>query len=147
MGGEQKSVLLIDDEPFFLVMGQDLLEEKGYRVITAQSGREGLEKARTIRSTAILLEVVMPEMDGFETCERLKADPLTQDIPIIMLTASEDAKPTRRPSRPEPTLPCPRVPMPTSSSTPSPWLWLPSESEANRGDRPWTKKNRLFFSD
>ena len=92
MGGEQKSVLLIDDEPFFLVMGQDLLEEKGYHVITAQSGREGLEKARTMRPNAILLDVVMPEMDGFETCERLKADLLTQDIPIIMLTASEDAK-------------------------------------------------------
>lgn len=87
-----QKILLIDDEAFFLQLGKNILEGKGYQVITAGSGAEGLEKAKKENPDAILLDVVMPEMDGFEACQKLKADPSTSQIPLLMLTATDDAK-------------------------------------------------------
>ncbi len=85
-----RRVLLVDDQSFFLNMGQNLLRPRGYAVQTASNGREALQAAKSARPDAILLDVETPEMDGFETCRRLKADPATANIPVVMLTASKD---------------------------------------------------------
>ena len=85
-----RRVLLVDDQAFFLNLGQNLLRPRGYAVQTASSGREALQTAKSARPEVILLDVEMPEMDGFETCRRLKADPATANIPVVMLTASRN---------------------------------------------------------
>ncbi|KFF33171.1 chemotaxis protein CheY [Pseudomonas aeruginosa VRFPA01] len=77
---EQELVLVVDDTPDNLLLMRELLEER-YRVRTADSGTAGL------RPDLILLDVSMPGMDGYEVCQRLKADPLTRDIPLMFLTA------------------------------------------------------------
>lgn len=89
-GHPARRVLLVDDQPFFLVMGQAILRGGGYEVQTAPSGREALRVARATRLDAILLDVEMPGLNGFETCRRLKADPVTAAIPVAMLTATLD---------------------------------------------------------
>ena len=89
-GRPARRVLLVDDQPFFLVMGQAILRGGGYEVQTAPSGREALRVARATRPDAILLDVEMPGLNGFETCRRLKADPVTAAIPVAMLTATLD---------------------------------------------------------
>ncbi|MBI3989706.1 MAG: response regulator [candidate division NC10 bacterium] len=65
---------------------------RGYRVFTAASGEEGLDQAHRVKPAVILLNVLMPRLDGFEVCARLKRDPATQPIPVVLLTASEDPK-------------------------------------------------------
>ena len=87
-----RRVLLVDDQPFFLTMGRNILRGGGYEVHTAPSGPEALKLARATRPDAILLDVEMPGMDGFETCRRLKADPVTEAIPVAMLTATLDPR-------------------------------------------------------
>jgi CheY-like chemotaxis protein len=67
-----------------------MLAPAGYKVETASSGSQALEMAQTSRPDAILLDVEMPGMDGYETCRRLKANPTTADIPVAFLTASLD---------------------------------------------------------
>ncbi|MCD6034410.1 MAG: pleD 2 [Rickettsiales bacterium] len=85
-------VLVVDD----LLPNVKLLEAKlnveYYEVITARSGAEGIEKAKTENPDIILLDVMMPEMDGYETCRRLKADPTTKHIPVVMVTALSELK-------------------------------------------------------
>jgi CheY-like chemotaxis protein len=83
-------ILLVDDQRFFLALARDMLAPGGYRVETASSGPDALEMAQTSRPDAILLDVEMPGMDGYETCRRLKANPTTADIPVVFLTASLD---------------------------------------------------------
>ena len=91
-----RRLLLVDDQPFFLAMGQTMLRAGGYEVRTAASGSEALRVARATPPDAILLDVEMPEMNGFETCRRLKADPATAGIPVAMLTASVDPQLNRK---------------------------------------------------
>jgi CheY-like chemotaxis protein len=79
-------VLAIDDEPNFLDVLEDSITDVGYRCMTAIDGEEGLFFARETLPDIILTDVVMPRLDGFELCRRLKADEKTKDIPIIMLT-------------------------------------------------------------
>jgi len=64
--------------------------EAEFDVVTAARGRDGLRLAATNRPDAILLDVLMPEMDGWETCTRLKSDPATESIPVILLTGTTD---------------------------------------------------------
>ena len=84
-------VLVVDD----ILPNVKLLEAKlsgeYFDVITAQSGAEGIEKAERLSPDIILLDVMMPGMDGFETCQRLKNSPLTSHIPVVMVTALTDA--------------------------------------------------------
>jgi adenylate cyclase len=84
---EKFRILLIDDNPNNLKLIADLLIEASYEVIVAKTGESGLKKAERAIPDLILLDVRMPGMDGFETCRRLKAEPLTRNIPIIFLTA------------------------------------------------------------
>ena len=83
-----KRVLVVDDEPNIVDILRFNLEREGYEVITAEDGVQGLEMARSSDPDLILLDVMMPEMDGFEVCRELRReDKLT---PIIMLTAREE---------------------------------------------------------
>lgn len=73
-------ILVVDDIAPNVKLLEAKLTREFFRVVTAMSGPEALEKARTERPDVILLDIMMPGMDGFEVCERLKADPLTQNI-------------------------------------------------------------------
>jgi two-component system alkaline phosphatase synthesis response regulator PhoP len=82
-----KKILVCDDEPYILMALTDAVEMEGYECVTAINGKEALEKARETNPDLIMLDIMMPFMDGFEVCRELKADPATRDIPVIMLTA------------------------------------------------------------
>lgn len=80
-------VLVVDDIPLNVELLEDDLVSSGYEVITAFDGRSALEKVATEQPDLILLDVMMPDMDGFEVCRRLKSDEETVLIPIVMVTA------------------------------------------------------------
>jgi adenylate cyclase len=84
---DQPRILIADDVPDNVRLVQDLLTVEGYRVIPAYDGEEALRKIRQNPPDVILLDVNMPRVDGWEVCERLKADAATADIPVLMLTA------------------------------------------------------------
>lgn len=90
-----KRILVIDDLPENVFMLQDRLENEGYEVVTAYDGKTGIAKAASDMPDLILLDVMMPELTGIEVCKILKQDPVTADIPIIIITAksgADDAK-------------------------------------------------------
>jgi signal transduction histidine kinase/DNA-binding response OmpR family regulator len=89
-GGEL--VLVIDDDAAMLDLLGRLLSREGYRVAAAATGEEGLELARRLRPSAITLDVLMPQVDGWAVLAALKADPVTSPIPVIMLTMLDDAE-------------------------------------------------------
>lgn len=80
-------VLVVDDEADVLLLCRVNLEFEGYEVVEADDGEEAMVKVRTERPDVILLDVMMPVMDGWQVLEALKADPVTRDIPVVMLTA------------------------------------------------------------
>lgn len=83
-----KQILVIDDEDDIRKLTQTCLEIMGgWQVLTASSGNEGLAKAQTEHPDAILLDVMMPDMDGPATFQKLQANPATKHIPVILLTA------------------------------------------------------------
>ena len=83
-------ILLVDDEPTNLILLEELLQLKGYATMSAACGVEALSIARESRPDLILLDVMMPEMDGFEVCERLRQDESLKTIPVIFITALDD---------------------------------------------------------
>lgn len=86
----EPNVLIVDDNPTNLGVISNFLEERGFEVMTARTGEAGLEIAQEAQPDLILLDVMMPGIDGFETCRRLKEEPTTQDIPVIFMTALAD---------------------------------------------------------
>ena len=84
---DQKRVLVVDDEPDVLLLGRVNLEFEGYQVSTAPDGEAGLEACRELRPDVVLLDVMMPKMDGWQVLEAIKADEELQQIPVVMLTA------------------------------------------------------------
>ena len=82
-----KRILVVDDEPDIVEMIKVALESASYQVLTAFNGNECLEKAKKEKPDAIVLDIMMPEKDGFVTCKELKGDPQTQEIPVLILTA------------------------------------------------------------
>lgn len=84
---EKKRILVVDDEPDFASIVQGNLEKEGFEVEVAYNGVEGLEKVHANPPDAIVLDVMMPEKDGYEMCADLKGDEKYSDIPIILLTA------------------------------------------------------------
>lgn len=83
-----KRILIVDDEEDICQVVQASLEEfGGWQTMLAHSGEEGLEVARTKRPDAILLDVSMPDMDGVQLFEQLQSNPVTQEIPVILLTS------------------------------------------------------------
>jgi DNA-binding response OmpR family regulator len=86
----QPRILVIDDEPLNLRLMVEALQERGYRLAIAQSGAQGLQSAKHSAPDLILLDIRMPEMNGFEVCRRLRQDPATRDIPLLFLSALDD---------------------------------------------------------
>ncbi|HEY6586336.1 MAG TPA: response regulator [Candidatus Methanoperedens sp.] len=86
---KRSKILLVDDEIDTLLPLKRSLEVEDYIVIGAGNGPEALIKAKTEIPDIILLDLMMPEMDGYEVCEKLKKDPMTKNIPVIMLTAKD----------------------------------------------------------
>ena len=84
---EKKRILVVDDEPDFCAIVQNQLEKEGFDVEIAYNGIEGLEKVHANPPDAIVLDVMMPEMDGYEVCRKLKGDEKSVDIPVAVLTA------------------------------------------------------------
>ena len=84
------AVLIVDDDPANLELLFQHLSQAGYRVLVAETGQLALERAELAQPEAILLDVMMPGMDGFETCRRLKQQATTQAIPVIFMTALAD---------------------------------------------------------
>ncbi len=83
-------ILVVDDEPSILRLVTATLEAKGYEVITADNGIDGIALARTRKPDLILLDIMMPQMDGTEVRHRLSKEPATADIPVIHLSAVGD---------------------------------------------------------
>jgi CheY-like chemotaxis protein len=92
-----KRVLIIDNEPYIQEVAQICLETTmGWQVLVASSGLEGLKLAETEQPDAILLDVMMPNMDGPTTFQKLQSNPITKEIPVILLTAKVQASDRRR---------------------------------------------------
>jgi two-component system, OmpR family, alkaline phosphatase synthesis response regulator PhoP len=82
-----RKVLVIDDEPGIIEIVETNLEGDGFEVISASNGKEGLEKIKQEAPELVVLDVMMPEMDGWEVLRNLERDPETAGLPVIMLTA------------------------------------------------------------
>ena len=80
-------ILVVDDDLDAVRLVGLMLERRGYAIIAAQSGAQALIKAQTENPDLIILDVMMPDMDGYEVCRRLRANPSTADTPIMMFTA------------------------------------------------------------
>ncbi|MDM8522250.1 response regulator [Desulfococcaceae bacterium HSG8] len=86
----KSTILIVDDEPMNHDIFKALMYKEGYDLISAANGLEAIEKAREYMPDVILLDVMMPEMDGFEACRRLRADDLLAEVPIVMVTTLDD---------------------------------------------------------
>lgn len=86
MSEEKKKVLIVDDDAFLSGIYATKLELEGFEVIAARDGEEGMKAVLKEKPDIVLMDVLMPKLDGFEALKRIKADPETQDIPVIMLT-------------------------------------------------------------
>jgi DNA-binding response OmpR family regulator len=95
MSNKEKRILVIDDLPENVYMLQDRLEHEGYEVLTAYDGKSGIEKATKELPDLILLDVMMPDINGFEVCKTLVNDEQTSNIPIILVTAKTEAEDTK----------------------------------------------------
>jgi len=82
-------VLIIDDSPTELHLFQSMLEKAGFDTLVADSGEEGIRQAVTARPDCILMDVVMPGMNGFQATRKLTRDPATESIPVIMITTKD----------------------------------------------------------
>ena len=89
--GSPANILLVDDQPKNLRLLSDLLDKQGYEVQQAINGRVALQAAKDNQPDLILLDIHMPDMDGYTVCQCLKADPATQAIPVIFVSALDEA--------------------------------------------------------
>ena len=85
-----KRVLIIDDDKWVVMSTQMVLEAEGFEVKSALSGHEGVELAKSFRPQTVLLDIMMPGIDGWETLERLREDETTRETPVIVFSARED---------------------------------------------------------
>ncbi|MFS8980119.1 adenylate/guanylate cyclase domain-containing protein [Cupriavidus necator] len=86
------TILIVDDTPANLGVIVESLEDRGFRVVVAEDGEEGLQRAEFVRPDLILLDVMLPGLSGFETCRRLKALDSTRDIPVVFMTSLADTE-------------------------------------------------------
>ncbi|HNV86091.1 MAG TPA: response regulator [Candidatus Omnitrophota bacterium] len=86
-----KKILVADDEPHIMMTLEDLLTQEGYVVLKASDGKKAFDEARKMVPDLIVLDVMMPKMNGFEVLQKLKKEPKTMDIPVIMLTVRSAA--------------------------------------------------------
>ncbi len=85
----KKKILVVEDEESLLKLESILLTSKGYEVTGVSNGLAALESLAKSRPDLVLLDIMLPAMDGFEVCQRIKSDPATRDIPVVMLTAKK----------------------------------------------------------
>lgn len=85
-------ILVVDDNEDMQALIRSLLEKKGHEIFTAPNGRVGLDKARKLRPDLILMDVLMPEMNGYEATHEIKTDPFLAAIPVVLLTARSDTE-------------------------------------------------------
>ncbi len=83
------TIMVVDDSPFIVDVFVTMLERGGYRTVAAYGGEECLEILKTVMPDLILLDIMMEPMDGWETLERIKENPSTKEIPVLMLTAKQ----------------------------------------------------------
>lgn len=84
------TILVIDDEPAIVDILRAILEEEGYKVITAVNGRQGLDLIADVRPDAVICDVMMPLLDGRALCRALKNDPDLHDVPVVLMSAVQD---------------------------------------------------------
>ena len=84
--GNNKTILLADNEQFIAVAYKDGLERAGYNVVVAQDGQEALKLAKTLKPDMLLLELIMPKINGFEVLQTIRKDPTLKQLPVIVLT-------------------------------------------------------------
>src|SRR5688500_2190225 len=84
---EEKRILIADDDPVILRLIQVNLELEGYEVITANNGEEAVAQAKAENPDLVILDIMMPRLDGYQACEQLKSSDATRDIPVIFLSA------------------------------------------------------------
>lgn len=84
------TILWVDDDPLVLALGRGILEGHSYRALTALDGPSGIAAAKQERPDLIILDVLMPEMTGYEVCQRLRAEPGLKDTPILLMTSLQD---------------------------------------------------------
>lgn len=96
INGQPKSpkILVVDDETLVRSMMCDGLAAAGHTVLAASSGEEALQVVHTARPACVLLDIMMPDLDGYDTCAALKADPQTASIPVLLVSATTDARVT-----------------------------------------------------
>jgi DNA-binding response OmpR family regulator len=85
----KKNILIVEDEKTLLELESILLTSKGYDVEGAMNGQSALESVANFKPDLVLLDIMIPGIDGFEVCQRIKDNPATKDIPVIMLTAKK----------------------------------------------------------
>lgn len=83
---EEKTILIVEDEPDITMLVKRSLSSKSYKLLEANSGTNALELLKTANPDLILLDIMMPDMDGFEVCRRIKSNPDCQHIPVVFLT-------------------------------------------------------------
>jgi DNA-binding response OmpR family regulator len=86
-----KKVLVIDDDPTVQRLTEYVLKKSGYEVLSAANGIDGLRKARAEKPDLVILDVMLPGLDGFEVCDRLRRDPETAHIPVLMMSGKAQA--------------------------------------------------------
>jgi len=89
-------ILIVDDEPNLVKLLKSILEEKGYGVIVACDGQDGLDKTYQENPDLIILDLMLPKIDGYDVCKMLRSDNKYIDIPIIMLTGRTEAQDIRK---------------------------------------------------
>ena len=89
-----KKILIVEDEKDILQLVKLYLDKEGYRTVTASTGSEGLRQARAEKPDLVVLDLMLPEIDGLEVCKRLRSAPETAMLPIIMLTAKAEESDT-----------------------------------------------------
>jgi CheY-like chemotaxis protein len=91
-GAPMARILVVDDELLLRVMLKDALEEAGHAVMLAENGGLAIDCAKTQRPDLILMDVMMPGLDGFDTCKAMKADPALRGVPVVLISATIDPK-------------------------------------------------------
>lgn len=91
-----ETILCVDDEKMILGLLESIFTQEGFAVLTALDGRRGLQLAKEKKPDLVLLDVMMPGMDGFQVCRELRSDPAMAKLPIVILTAMQDPQLTRK---------------------------------------------------
>lgn len=85
---ESHTILVVDDEPYMIRLLQHHIERAGFRMVKASNGREALERIRDERPQLVIMDVMMPEINGLEVLAQVRRQPETRDLPIIIMTAN-----------------------------------------------------------